>query len=75
MDLRKIYREVAKQNGVTVEEVKREMQEAIDAAYNSPYNNDITRAYQDKIPRKGKVPTVDEFILYMADRTKKSEEK
>lgn len=75
MDLKKIYQEIAKQNGVTVEEAKREMQAAIDAAYNSPNNNDMTRAYQDKVPRKGEVPTVDEFILYMAERAKKNKRK
>lgn len=59
MDMTKIYQEVAKRYGVTVEEIKCDMQSAIDEAYNSPNNNDITRAYQNKIPRKGEVPTVD----------------
>ena len=32
MGMRKIYRKIARQNGVTVEEVKRDMQSAINEA-------------------------------------------
>ena len=47
MNMRKIYRKVAKEYGVSVEEVKREMQAAITDAYTNPLNNnEITKAYQ-----------------------------
>lgn len=39
MNMRKIYRKVAKEYGVSVEEVKREMQAAITDAYTNPLNN------------------------------------
>lgn len=71
MSMRKVYRKVARKYGVTVEEVKREMQSAIDETYNSPNHNDITKAHQDKVQRNGEVPTVDEFIHYAANKAKK----
>ncbi len=70
MGMRKIYRKIARQNGVTVEEVKRDMQSAINEAYSDPKNNHVIKAYQDKVPRKGEVPTVEEFIHYAANKAK-----
>lgn len=70
MSMRKVYRKVARKYGVTVEEVKREMQLAIDETYSNQKNNDMTKAYQDKVTRKGEVPTVDEFIHYIAAKAK-----
>ncbi len=66
MSMRNIYREIARKNGVTVEEVKREMQEAINAAYRVTPVDSITREYQDRVPRVGEVPTAEEFIRYAA---------
>jgi len=68
--MRKVYRKVARKYGVTVEEVKREMQSAINETYNNPDNNDITKAYQNKVPREGEIPTVDEFIRYTSNKAK-----
>lgn len=59
---RKIYRQIAKKHGVSVAEVKRDMQEAIDAAYQNPNSAAMT------VPRKGAVPTPDEFIAHVAKR-------
>lgn len=70
MSMRKVYRKVARKYGVTVEEVKREMQSAINETYNNPDNNDITKAYQNKVPREGEIPTVDEFIRYTSNKAK-----
>lgn len=53
-----------------MEEVKREMQSVIDETYNNSKNTDITKAYQDIMPRKGEIPTVEEFICYMAVKAK-----
>lgn len=57
---RSIIRKVAKQNGVSVAEVKREMQAAIEAAYINP------NAAAMVVPRKGTVPTPEELINYCA---------
>lgn len=67
MSMRKIYKKVAKQNGVSIAEVKREIQAAITATYTDPLNqNEITKAYQRRVPCKGEIPTPDELIRYLA---------
>ena len=55
MNVRKIYRQITRKNGVTVKEVRNEMQGAILAAYQNPSkNNSVTDAYQRKIPCRRK---------------------
>ena len=68
---RKIYRKIAKENNVSVAEVKTDMQTAINHAYEHAPNNGITRAYQNRVPRTGTVPTVDEFLAYARSELKK----
>jgi len=53
-----MYREIAKNNGVSMREVKGEMQAAIDDVYSNP------NAQALKIPRQDKIPTIDEFVKY-----------
>lgn len=71
MSNRKIYRRIAKENHVSVSEVKQDMQAAINAAYENPPDDSITEAYQNKVPRKGTVPTIDEFLTYAQSELKK----
>lgn len=71
MSNRKIYRKIAKENNVSVAEVKTDMQCAINHAYENAPNDRITKAYQNKVPRKGTVPTVDEFLAYARSELKK----
>ncbi len=67
MNMRKIYRKIAKKNGVSVQEVRREMQAAITEAYTDPLNdNEITKAYQNRVPRKGEIPTPEELLRYLS---------
>ena len=61
-EMKKIYRSLAKKYGVSVEEVKRDMQEAINAAYVKP------TFHAQCVPSKGAVPTVEEFLKYSANR-------
>lgn len=75
MSMRSIYRKVAKQHGVTVAEVKRDMQAAITHAYTHTPDDGITAVYQNKVPRKGEVPTPDEVIRYVAGEAKKREDR
>ena len=58
---------IAKQNGVSVEEVRRDIEQMIHACMNSP--NAIVRARWAQIPRKGQLPTVEEVIAYGAFET------
>lgn len=64
--MRKIMKEVAKSNCVSVGEVKREMQAAIDIAYKNPTQEGLG------IPRKGKIPMPQEFIDHVAENIIKS---
>ncbi|MEG0944035.1 MAG: sporulation initiation factor Spo0A C-terminal domain-containing protein [Angelakisella sp.] len=70
MSMRNVFRKIAKENGVTLAEVKHDMQAAIDAAYSNPPDDGITKAYQQKVPRKNEVPTVEEFVHYAANELK-----
>ena len=56
---------------MSVAEVKQDMQAAINHAYENVPNDGITKAYQNKVPRKGTVPTVDEFLAYARSELKK----
>lgn len=71
MNNRRIYRKIARENHVSVSEVKQDMQAAINATYENPRHDGITKAYQNKVPRKGTVPTVDEFLAYARSELKK----
>lgn len=62
MNLRKIYKKIAQEHGITIQEVKRDMQEAINSAYIRP------NIYARYIPRKCEIPTVEEFIEYVSNR-------
>lgn len=73
MNMRKIYRKVAKEYGVSVEEVKREMQAAITDAYTNPLNNnEITKAYQSRVPCKGEILTPEELIRHLSEQAKQN---
>lgn len=74
MSNRKILRKVAKQNGATLKEVRSEIQTAINYAYDN-CNNEITKAYQNRVPRKNSVPTADELINYATNAVKNKQNK
>ena len=61
---REALRKVAKINGVSVSEVRREMKLAIRAAYENP--NEAATA----VPGRGKIPTTKEFIDFCAGEVK-----
>lgn len=71
MSMRKIYREIARKYGTTSKEVRTEIQKMIDDAYRNPPNDGgITKAYQNQVPRKGEIPTAEEFIRYCARKVR-----
>lgn len=59
---------VAKQNNTTVEEVYKEMQIAIDAAFDSP-DPEVQKKWK-QIPFKGDRPTPEDLIPYIASQVK-----
>ena len=71
MSMRNIYRIIAKEHGVTVAEVKREMQAAIDYIYKKIDKSESEMIIQESIPRKNGIPTTEEFITSVAHKIKK----
>lgn len=73
MSNRSIYRKIAKQHGVSVAEVKSEMQAAVDAAWNNPNKTPEQAALQKKFAPDGSAPSADDFIRAVSSdlKTKK----
>ena len=55
--MRSIYRKVAKKHGVSVDEVKEEMQKALNHAYTNTSNDGVTRVCQNQVLSKGEIRT------------------
>ncbi len=73
MKMKKVLREVARANGVSVKEVREEIQKAIDEAWKTPPNDGgVTAAYQQKVPCRGEIPTPEELIRYMAGEIRRT---
>ena len=64
---RKTYRKIARKHGISVNEVKSEMQAAINTAYTKPNLQALN------IPRKNEIPTIDEFISYAIKEVKNND--
>jgi len=60
----KALRQIAAKEGVSVEEVRREIEIAINAAQENSDPN--IQAFWEHIPRKGERPTPEEVIVYIA---------
>lgn len=67
MDMNRIFEEIAREHGTTPEEVRREIQKSIDAAFDHPAD-DLAAYRLRQIPCKGARPTPEEFIVYVAQR-------
>ena len=64
-EIRKTFEEIAKEQGVSVEDVRNEIEKSIAEAEANP--DPIKRARFEKIPRKGDKVTPEEFITYMVN--------
>lgn len=64
MSMKRLYRKVAKLHGVSANEVKKEVETAIRAAYQNPESTESHKAWQQCVPAAAPVPTADEFIAY-----------
>ncbi len=69
--MRAIYRKIAKKHGVSVLEVKKDMQAAIDYAYQKPDKSEKEKCIQKSMPHKGAVPTTDELVQYLSYKLKR----
>ena len=63
---RSILKEIARRHNTTVEEVRSQMQLAMDEARKC--SDPAVQARWNAIPRKGEVLTLEEFVAYMAGR-------
>lgn len=72
MSMRRAFRKIAHENGVTLAEVRADMKAAIDTAYqNPPDDGGVILAYQRRVPCKGEIPTPEEVIRYSAGQIQK----
>lgn len=71
MSMRQVYRKIAKKHGVSVEEVKNDMQEALNHAYNNTSKEETTKLFQNQIPKRDQIPTPEEFIQFAANNLNK----
>ncbi len=61
--IRESLQKIADNNGVSVEEVRRDIADAIDAARENP--DPKVQAFWASVPRKGEKPTPEEVIAYI----------
>lgn len=71
MNRRKIYRKIARKHHVSVQEVKSEIQKAIDAAWTASDKTQDIIEQQKEVSAKGEIPTVEEFLTYAEKLLKK----
>ena len=64
--------QIALKEGISVAEVRKEIQTAIDAGLNNP--DPKIQEYWAKIPKKGKKHTPDEVIAFLAKEVKKNQD-
>ena len=67
---KRAIQQMAQENHVTVEEARREMQDALEEAMNNP--DPAVQARWKEIPCAGEVPTVEEVILWVGNQLKDS---
>ena len=72
MSMRSVYRKIAHKNGVSVQEVKDEMQKAINEAWNNPNKTKEAAFMQAQFDTKGNAPTTEEFIRNISTSIKKN---
>lgn len=75
MEIQKIYEELAKKYGITAAEVEAEIQRLLTDAWLKEEKTEADRAWQEKVPRKGDVPTPEEFICFIVKSLKEGLER
>lgn len=70
-EITKILRRIALENGVSVSEVRKEIQIAIEAAMSNP--DPAVQAEWKAMSHNGQIPSPEEVIIYLAEKTRKKE--
>lgn len=65
IDYQAIYEKLAKQNGVTPQQVREDMAQAIRQAYENP-KDEQTKWFQKQVPCKGQIPTPEEMMDFVS---------
>ncbi len=68
MDLQKVLEEVAKNHGITVEEVSREMQIALNTAWEQPADTQTGENKRKEISPNNTAPSPEQFIQYIVNQ-------
>lgn len=68
MSMRDIYRKVARENGVSLAQVKHEIQNSLNLTWADNTRERAKIAMRNEIPSENFVPTADEFIIFMASK-------
>lgn len=68
MNIQNILEKIAIQNGVSVDQVRQDIQEALDHGWNSTDEN--VKAYWRRIPTKHGKPTLEEVLVYIISSIK-----
>jgi len=71
--LAQIFERIAAEENTTAEEVRREIEAAIQEGFHNP-DPDV-QAQWARIPRTGKIPTPDELIAYVARQAEQDDTK
>lgn len=67
------YKKIAHDHGITVDEVKREIQSAIEYAYKNPQKSESEKLLQENINHKDEIPTPEELVAYVLQEIKRQE--
>ena len=67
MNLKRIIRQIAKENGVTPAVVRKDMEESMRASMAS--SDPVAMAHWNNISKDGKEPKLEDFIAYLAQQT------
>ena len=66
MSTQEIIKKIAKENGVTPKQIKKDMKEAIQIGMSS--QDPVAQAFWKQIAPDGKEPSIDTFLKYCANR-------
>lgn len=69
MNMREIYRKIAKEHNVLSADVKREVEFAIQQAWSNPDKTTGNIAMQERVTSNGEVPKVEDVIRFLAEES------
>ena len=71
MDFEEIYRQIAQKHGVSVQEVRDEMQKAITMAWTDVERTEEERMRQQEVISADEIPTPEELVRYVITKIEK----